>query len=254
MPKSVTFARPSWFTSTFCGFTSRWTSLMATQRSSVSSKARYTVDMPPDPRRSSRRKRPLRRVPITGRLFWRLVPVRVRYLTDPVCPASWAHEPVIRGLEREFGEGLAWTYVMGGLAREFGPSEGQSESLAPAPAGTERLLVEWLETAAAAGMPCHPLLWRDGALRAGHPACLSVKAATEQGTAAAGAYLRSVREGLFCFRRKLDTTEALVEEARRAGLDVERFRSDLASHATVEAFGADLDEARAVPDEARAQG
>jgi putative protein-disulfide isomerase len=182
------------------------------------------------------------------------VPVRVRYLTDPVCPASWAHEPVIRGLEREFGEGLAWTYVMGGLAREFGPSEGQRESLAPAPAGTERLLVEWLETAAAAGMPCDPLLWRDGPLSSSYPACLSVKAAAEQGTAAAGAYLRTVREGLFCFRRKLDTTEALVEEARRAGLDVERFRIDLRSHAIVEAFGADLEEVRAVPEAARVEG
>ena len=79
---------------------------MATQRSSVSSKARYTVDMPPEPRRSSRRKRPLRRVPITGRLFWRLVPVRVRYLTDPACASSWAFEPVIRRLMAEFGDGL----------------------------------------------------------------------------------------------------------------------------------------------------
>ena len=57
-----------------------------------------------------------------------------------------------------------------------------------------------------------------------------------------------------CFRRKLDTTEALVEEARRTGLDVQRFRVDLGSHAIVEAFGADLDEARTVPDEARATG
>ena len=47
-----------------------------------------------------------------------------------------------------------------------------------------------------------------------------------------------------CLRRKLDTTEALVEEARAAGLDVARFRIDLASHATVEAFGADLERAR----------
>jgi hypothetical protein len=48
-----------------------------------------------------------------------------------------------------------------------------------------------------------------------------------------------------CFRRKLDTTEALVEEARRGRLDVERFRIDLGSHAIVEAFGADLEETRA---------
>ena len=49
-----------------------------------------------------------------------------------------------------------------------------------------------------------------------------------------------------CFRRKLDTPEALVAEARSAGLDVERFRASLDSNAIVEAFGANLEETRAV--------
>src|SRR4051812_4923361 len=74
---------------------------------------------------------------------------------------------------------------------------------------------------------------------------MAVEAAAEQGADAAARYLRAVREGLMCFRRKLDTSEALVEEARRARLDVERFRVDLGSHAIVEAFGTDLEEARA---------
>ena len=45
-------------------------------------------------------------------------------------------------------------------------------------------------------------------------------------------------------RRKLDGAEALVEEARPAGLDVERFRLDLRSHAITEAFAADMDRCR----------
>src|SRR4051812_20641854 len=49
----------------------RCMSLIATQRSRVSSKARYTVDIPPEPIRSSRRKRPLSRVPITVVYFAR---------------------------------------------------------------------------------------------------------------------------------------------------------------------------------------
>ena len=48
-----------------------------------------------------------------------------------------------------------------------------------------------------------------------------------------------------CHRRKLDGPEALVEEARRAGLDDRRFRIDLESNAILEAFGADLEETRA---------
>ncbi len=45
-----------------------------------------------------------------------------------------------------------------------------------------------------------------------------------------------------------------MEEARGAGLDAERFRVDLGSHAIVEAFGADLEENRTIPGAARERG
>jgi predicted DsbA family dithiol-disulfide isomerase len=160
------------------------------------------------------------------------VPVRARYYTDPACPASWAAEPAFRRLLVEFGDNLSITYVMGGLAREYeAPHEGR--------------LLEWLDWADRSGMPVDPRLWAEAPLRSSYPACMAVKAAAEQGPEPAGRYLRALREGLFCFRRKLDAKEALVEEARGAELDVARFRNDLDSHAIVEAFGADLEEARA---------
>ena len=50
-----------------------------------------------------------------------------------------------------------------------------------------------------------------------------------------------------CRRRKLDTGEALVEEGRATtGLAVDRFRIDLASHGTLEAFAADLERSAGV--------
>ena len=162
------------------------------------------------------------------------MPVRVRYITDPGSDASWAIEPQLRKLSVEFGDEVDFTYVMGGLAREYGQDQ------------TGEQLVAWTQRAAEGGMPIDPLLWREGPIHSTYPACMAVKAAAEQGKA--GDYLRALREGLMCFRRKLDTAEALVEEARRAGLDVERFRIDLESHAIVEAFGADLEEARAAPE------
>jgi putative protein-disulfide isomerase len=154
--------------------------------------------------------------------------VHAVYYTDPACPWSWAREPAMWALRREFGEGVAITYVMGGLAREFGPAE--------------TLVAEWLDAADASGMPVDPRLWRDSAPRSSFPACLAVKAAAEQGLEAP--LLRRLRMGLLAGRRKLDTTEALVEEARGVpGLDVARFRIDLASNAIVEAFASDLERA-----------
>jgi putative protein-disulfide isomerase len=163
--------------------------------------------------------------------------VEVRYYTDPACPWSWALEPIVRRLMVEFGEGLAWTYVMGGLARNYdqGDTGDKGEVYS-------RLISHWLDVADVGGMPLDPRIWTEGPIGSSYPACMAVKAAAEQGDPYR--YLRELREGLFCFRRKLDTTEALVEAARAAGLSVDRFRVDLGSNAIVEAFGYDLEDFR----------
>lgn len=148
----------------------------------------------------------------------------------------------MRRLVQEFGDSLSWSWVMVGLSREI-PAD-----------STRGAALHWLGVADQTGMPIDPLLWKEAPIASTYPACMAVKAAAEQGEEAAARYLRTLREGLMCLRRKLDTTEALAEAARDAGLDVQRFRVDLGSHAILEAFGADLEEARAVPDEARAAG
>jgi putative protein-disulfide isomerase len=158
----------------------------------------------------------------------------VRYHTDPACSASWAAEPRLRRLMVEFGAEVEITYVMGGLAREF--------------TDLPRLVMRWLDDAAASGMPVDPRIWANGSPRSSYPACIAFRAAAEQGPVAAERYLRALREGFMCGRRKLDGPEALVEEARRAGLDAPRFRIDLESNATLEAFARDLEEVRGAPE------
>jgi protein-disulfide isomerase-like protein with CxxC motif len=162
------------------------------------------------------------------------MPVHCRYYTDPACAVSFGNEPIVRKLMVEFGADVRFTYVMGGLARTF---EG----------GFDGIVRDWLDVSERSGMPIDPRLWLEGPIHSSYPACMAVKAAAEQ--SAAERYLRALREGLLCFRRKLDATEALVGVARDAGLDAERFRIDLESHATVEAFGTDLEAARSVEDE-----
>jgi putative protein-disulfide isomerase len=165
--------------------------------------------------------------------------VQVRYYTDPACPWSWALEPALRRLTQEFAAGLRFRYVMCGILREGADPLEQTR--------------QTLDASENSGMPVDPRLWLEGAPTSSYPACIAVKAAAEQDDP--GPYLRRLREGLLCRRRKLDMGESLLEEARAlGGLDVERFRIALASHATLEAFGADLDLASAVAAEHHAPG
>jgi predicted DsbA family dithiol-disulfide isomerase len=70
------------------------------------------------------------------------MPVDVRYYTDPACTWSWGTEPKLRRLMWEFGDGLRFAWVMGGLARQYGPDYRDEES------GVEALVGE----GAAAGL------------------------------------------------------------------------------------------------------
>jgi putative protein-disulfide isomerase len=155
--------------------------------------------------------------------------VEVSVFTDPACARCWTLEPVLRRLEVEFGAGLRITYILAGLHRSF--------------AAPLDIIGEWLDAGFGSGMPLDPRLWLHDPPRSSHPACMAVSAAAEQGDPAL--YLRRVREGLLCERRRLDSIEALVDAARAVpGLSLERLRVDLGSSATVEAFGADLAAAR----------
>jgi predicted DsbA family dithiol-disulfide isomerase len=157
--------------------------------------------------------------------------VDVYYYTDPACPWSWALEPALRRLLSELGDALDVHYVMAGMAREFGdPGE---------------RVRDHVEAGLVSGMPVDPRIWWHGAPRSSYPACIAVKAAAEQGDP--GLYLRRLREAVLTGRRRLDTSEALIDVARALpGLNLERFEIDLGSHALLEAFGLDLERAGSV--------
>ena len=124
------------------------------------------------------------------------MPVDVTYYTDPCSPSSWALEPALRKLHCRFGETLSMRYVMCGMARQFGD---------PQP-----LMREILASAASTGMPVDVRLWLETPLGSSHPACIAVEAASEQGDP--GPYLRRLREGILCRRRKVATAESLLAE------------------------------------------
>jgi putative protein-disulfide isomerase len=168
-----------------------------------------------------------------------MMTVQVRFYTDPVCPWSWAAEPALRRLMWEFEDELEFVWVMGGLARSYEKAD------------MLEVVSTWLEDAAAGGMPCDPRIWIADPLDSTYPACRAAKAAAEQGSDAAYRYLRVVREGIMCERRKLDHPAELIDAAERAGIDRQRFEAQLESDASEEAFRADLEEVRDPPQEAR---
>jgi predicted DsbA family dithiol-disulfide isomerase len=157
--------------------------------------------------------------------------VHVTYYTDPASPRAWAAEPGIRRVLTRFGEGVWFSYVMGGLARSI------DDPLA--------MLRDMLGAAAESAMPVDPRVWLEHPPRSTYPACLAIKAAAEQGRGIA--FLRRAREGFMCERRTLCESASLIDLARTVpGLDVTRFAIDLESDAIVESFSADLEHRRAV--------
>jgi predicted DsbA family dithiol-disulfide isomerase len=183
------------------------------------------------------------------------VSVEVRYYSDPACTWSWAAEPALRRIMFEFDGELAFAWAMGGLARHFGSSYRDSEAgVGDGPDCFADLMSHWLNVAGQTGMPCDPRLWTEAPISGTFPACVAVEAASEQGWEAGYRYLRRMREGLLCFRRKLDELPTLVDEAGPAGLDVDSFKAALYSEVPTEAFEEHLKEVREVPQEARDQG
>ncbi|MFN2611879.1 MAG: DsbA family protein [Solirubrobacterales bacterium] len=178
--------------------------------------------------------------------------VLVRHYSDPACPWSWAAETTLRRLMWEFADELEFAWVMGGLARSYGSEYRDSQAaIGSGPDCFADLIRHWLDVADRSGMPIDPRFWADRPIASTYPGCLAVKAACEQGSEAGYRYLRRLREGLMYEGKRLDHAEALVAAAGEAELDVSRFEIDLHSAAITEAFAADLEEARDIPDAAR---
>jgi predicted DsbA family dithiol-disulfide isomerase len=184
-----------------------------------------------------------------------MMTVQVRFYTDPACPWSWAGEPALRRLMWEFDGELEFVWVMGGLARRYGSDYRDDEGrIGQGPDCFTDLISHWLDVAADGRMPLDPRIWKENPLSSTYPACQAVKAAEEQGSDAGYRYLRSLREGIMFERRQLDHADSLIAAAGRARIDRARFEIDLRSHAITEAFGADLEEVRNPPEEAREAG
>jgi predicted DsbA family dithiol-disulfide isomerase len=161
------------------------------------------------------------------------VAVAATVFTDPYCPWSWAAEPQLRRLQVEFGDHLAYTFVIVGLCRTIDPADARELGLACLDAGAE------------SGMPVDPRVFLRDPPSSTHPAGLAIAAVSEQ--ADPGPFIRRLREAILLEGRRMDTAAALLDAAREVGsLDLERLRVDFGSNAIVERFAADLERSRGV--------
>jgi predicted DsbA family dithiol-disulfide isomerase len=138
---------------------------------------------------------------------------------------------MLRRLAVEFADEVGITYVIGGMAQAL------EDRVAFAS--------DWLNAAAASGMPVDPRGLLEDPPAATHPAGLAVKAAAEQGDP--GPFLRRLREAIMVERRRLDRGDALLDVARETqpALRLDLLRVAFGSNAIVEALGADLERAKA---------
>ena len=167
--------------------------------------------------------------------------VEALVLTDPYCPWSWAAEPQFRRLQVEFGDSLAYTFVVVGLHRQIQAPEAAALALAA------------LDAAAESGMPVDPRVFLRDPPSSTHPAGLAVAAVSEQ--CDPGPFIRRLREAILLEGRRMDTAPALLDAARETGgLDLDRLRLDFGSNAILERFAADLERGRGVTTPAFAFG
>lgn len=140
-------------------------------------------------------------------------PVEVYFLTDPLCPWSWAMEPLAESLRRD--KSLAFRSVLAGWLPSL-----QAR-------GVDAVKAEWADAAAKTGARIDPTYWDRVAPTTSLVAAAAVKAAEFQGAAKGEAYLSAVRHAAFARGEDVTSFEVLAGVAEAVGLRADLFRVDL---------------------------
>lgn len=172
--------------------------------------------------------------------------VAVTEYTDPVCSWAWGTEPKLRRLRWRHGHRTAWRRVLGGLIGDAASGRADWDPITAA----EPMERYWKRVSEHTGQPYPKPMRR--MLRSTDPAGRGVKAAALQGDDVADRVLRRFRETIFVFGVGPDTVEAMAGAlAGVAGLDLDRWRADVASAEVADAYRADWQETRSPNDHVR---
>ncbi|MCA0987827.1 ClpXP adapter SpxH family protein [Guptibacillus algicola] len=155
---------------------------------------------------------------------------------DPLCPDCWGLEPVIKKLQLEYGHTFRIRHLVGGNVETFNSFKRKTEGIKTHADVAKR----WERTATRSGMSCDGDLWFEDPIDTPYIASIAIKAAELQGKLQGLRFLRKMRELLFIEKQNMTKQENLVNAAKDTGLDVEEFKKDLQSQASIRAFQCDL--------------
>jgi len=158
--------------------------------------------------------------------------ITVVHYADPVCPWSWALEPVLRRLKEVYGTSLEIDYRMGGAIDTIDNWMKNH--------GLDYDGAIWVHKVLTAktGVPFDPDFLRKTAIKSSYPACLTVKASQLQDLGKAERYLRRMLE-TFLVRAEPYSQELAFRIGGEVGLDVERLKRDASSKDVEKLFDED---------------
>lgn len=167
------------------------------------------------------------------------------YYTDPLCCWSWALEPQLTRLEKEWPGTINWRYCMGGLLPGWKQYVDNYNSIQrPAQMGPL-----WMQAGKMMDVPIAHRIWVEDPPATSYPACIAVKCAGLQSAEAGRLYLYHVREAVMLQGLNIARQEILLQVARDiAGVNkqfsLEQFEEDMKNDRGLEAFRQDLQEVK----------
>lgn len=172
--------------------------------------------------------------------------VDITYYTDPLCCWSWAFEPQWRKLLHALEDRVTYRYCMAGLIPGW-KSYHDPVNFVSRPA---QMGPVWMHAREALGVPIHERIWFDDPPSSSYPACIAVKCAMLQSSAAGEAYLQKAREAVMTKGINIAREAELLKIAEMIAaespglMDAQWFAADMKSGAAMEGFRKDLNDVR----------
>ncbi len=171
--------------------------------------------------------------------------IDITYYTDPLCCWSWAFEPELDKIKMLLGNNATLQYRMGGLLPSWTNFHDPINSVSrPAQMGPV-----WMHAGQVSNRPITHQLWIKDPPASSYPACIAVKCAQLQSSAAGEKYLRLLRTACMAEEKNIAKKNMLLQAAEvlakeDTDFDLQRFKTDLVNDAGLEAFREDMQQVR----------